>query len=367
MFLIILIIAVVLYIIELFILYLGINKSNREKKIDSYQPKVSIIVAARNEEEVIGDCVTTLLNVDYPTDKLEIVIVNDDSTDRTMDIIQTFTDKYQNIHMVNTVSGNGNLCGKTNAICQGINISSGDVLMFTDADCRVPPTWVKETVKYFDQQTGIVGGYTLLDSRRLFEGIQTLDWLFLFEIASGAAGWSIPLTVVGNNLAVRSSAYFATGGYTKIPFSVTEDYALVQAVCKQTSYRVKFPMNFDTLVHSKTCPTWGSLYRQKQRWGVGGLDMIFYGIAIMSISWIAKLLILISIPFIETSIWFMILLIMIISEMLFLLKSLKYFKVLKHLRYFLVFELYLFIYGLLIPFIAYFNSKVIWKARKFTE
>ncbi|MDI6766454.1 MAG: glycosyltransferase [Bacteroidota bacterium] len=364
---IILIIAFVLYIAELFFLLIGVAKSNREKKIFSYLPKVSIIVAARNEEKVIGDCLTTLAEINYPTDKLEIIVVNDGSTDRTMDIIQRFAEQYQNIYSVVSVPGDGNLRGKTNAVAQGIAASSGDILMFTDADCRVPPTWVKETVKYFDQETGIVGGFTLLDSQRLFEGMQTLDWLFLFEIASGAAGWKVPLTVVGNNLAVRRSAYLATGGYAEIPFSVTEDYALVQAICRRTGYRVKFPMNIDTLVRSKACPTWESLYRQKQRWGVGGLDMVFYGIAIMSISWITKILMLISVPFIDTSIWFLIFLSMNVAEMLFLLKSLKCFRAIKQLQYFPAFAIYLFIYGLLIPFIAYFSSNVVWKERKFVE
>lgn len=364
---IILIIAAVLYITELFFLLIGIVKSNREGKIECHLPKVSIIVAARNEEGVIGDCLTALIEVDYPADKFEIIVVNDGSTDQTMEIIQTFTGKYQNIQMVVSVQGVGNLRGKANAVAQGIAVSSGEILMFTDADCRVPRTWVKETVKYFDKHTGIVGGFTLLDSKNVFEGMQTLDWLFLFEIASGAAGWNVPLTVVGNNSAVRRSAYFATGGYAEIPFSVTEDYALVRTILRRTDYRVKFPMNINTLVRSKASPTWGSLYRQKQRWGVGGLGMVFYGIAITSISWIAKFLMLISLPFIDTSIWFVIFLSMNIAEMVFLWKSLKRFRVINQLRYFPAFAIYLLIYGLLIPFIAYFSRSVVWKERKFVQ
>ena len=178
--------------------------------------------------------------------------------------------------------------GKANALAQGIHQSSGEILLFTDADCTVPRQWVRTTVQYFTDDVGVVGGFTLLKANRIFEGIQSLDWIFLFSLASSMAGLNRPLTAIGNNVGIRRAAYTAVGGYEVIPFSVTEDYALVHTIYQNTTYRVVFPINPETVVISSACRTLHHLYHQKQRWGVGGLDMVFRGKVIGIIGWLAK-------------------------------------------------------------------------------
>ena len=359
----ILIAAVTIYFFQLLILQIGMFKANRVQMVENHEPTVSVIVAARNEEQFIGECLNSLLKLDYPKNKLEIIVINDCSTDRTQEIIQSYLKEHSSLKMLSTMQGIGNLRGKTNAIAQGIESSSGEIIIFTDADCRVPPSWIRETVKYFDPQTGIVGGFTLLDAKRPFEGMQALDWIFLFGLASSTAGWNIPLTVIGNNLSISRKAYDDTGGFQVIPFSVTEDYALVQSVLQKTRYKVKFPVNPKTLVSSQACQSLSQLYRQKQRWGVGGLDMVARGFVITAIGWISKLCLLISIPSSNFIIWLSACLIMFSGEMIFILKPLKCFHAINYLKYFPLFFFYFFVYVLLLPFVAYTSKKVIWKER----
>jgi 1,2-diacylglycerol 3-beta-glucosyltransferase len=268
--------------------------------------------------------------------------------------------------MITTAVGNGNLRGKTNAIAQGMNTAKGELVLFTDADCRVPPSWVKETVKYFGDDTGIVGGFTLLNANRSFEGIQALDWLFLFGLASATSGLKIPLTAVGNNLAVRMRAYKEVGGYENIPFSVTEDYALVQAIIQRTKYKLQFPIESNCLIQSSACKSWEQLYRQKKRWGVGGLDMVFRGYIIMFIGWMAKLLLLISFVLLSAQTAIIAFVLMGVGEMLFLGKILRRFKTSKYIKFAVPFLLYFLIYVLVIPFIAFFSRSVVWKKRNLT-
>ncbi len=352
------------YVVQMLWLRIGLNRADIGSTDPHYQPNVSIIVAARNEEEFIGACLSSLVKLRYPANKLEIIIVNDGSTDNTASIAAAISAAHPNVSLHNSIAGKDNLRGKTNAVAQGIAFSHGEILMFTDADCVVPENWVASTVKQFGEGVGIVGGFTLLDAHSVFEGTQGLDWLFLFSLSSSMAGWRMPITVIGNNLSVRRSAYDATGGFSKIPFSVTEDYALVQAVLNRTDYSILFPQEKETLVISKPCKTMWQLYRQKQRWGVGGLDMVFRGFFLTGVGWLLRLLLVILSITAPSVMVLAALSSMLLSDLFFLWRSLKRFGLLLELRYFLAFEGYFSCYVLVLPFVALLSKNVVWKERK---
>ena len=355
---------IILYVVELIIFRIGLAKTDRVPFVENYQPMVSVIVAARNEEDFIGECISSLLQIDYPKNKLEIIIVNDGSTDRTAEIIESFRTTHPEVTLLTASFGSGNLRGKANALSQGIEQSTGTILMFTDADCQVQPAWVKETVKYFTPNVGIVGGFTILDAHRSFEGMQMLDWIFLFGLASATAGWKKPLTIIGNNLSMTREAYDATGGYTMIAFSVTEDCAIVQAILTRTKYSVRFPVNSQTVVTSRACQSLSHLYRQKQRWGVGGLDMPLFGFMIMAIGWVAKSALILGILFYGVTKLILLAAIMALAEIMFLWMLLRSFHAIKYLKYFPVFFFYLFVYVILLPFVAITSKRILWKERK---
>lgn len=357
----------ILYLAEMVFLRLGLDRTDRYERNPSYQPTVSIIVAARNEEHNISECLASLVQLDYPTEKCEIIVVNDGSTDKTHEIVHHFAQKHSQVKLIHAQSGTGDLRGKANALAQGIEHSAGEILLFTDADCTVPPPWVKETVSYYTEGVGVVAGFTYLTSKKTFEGIQAIDWFLLFGAAAATAAWNIPLTAIGNNLSLRRQAYDKVGGYRNLPFSVTEDYALVQAIWQKTRLRVRYPLNIHTLVLSKPCASWKELFRQKQRWGVGGLEMVLRGFLLMSVHFALHLLILVGVFF--ASPWLLAAAIgeKCLADLLFLWKPIQRFRKYSLLKYFIFFELYYSIYELLLPFVALLSKKVIWKERAFNE
>lgn len=360
---ILLLLGALAYILEFTLFLVGLKKAREVPTDRSLEPTVSVIVAARNEEKRIKQCLRSLVKLEYPRDKLEIIIVNDHSDDRTPEIIREYVDRFPYLKMVTTDQESENLRGKANAVAQGVNSSHGEIVMFTDADCVVPATWVRDTVQYFTSEIGIVGGFTVLTANRPFEGMQTLDWILLFNIASSTAGLGFPLTVIGNNLSVRRKAYDQTGGYQKIPFSVTEDYALVQAVLKNTDYKLRFPLQPKTAIESIACHDWSELYRQRQRWAVGGLEMITPGILVMSVCWSFHFLLLIGLFLVPFPIWSLALGIKIAMDLCYLWKPLKTLGIRRYLKYFIAFELYYSVYAIVIPFIALLSKHVLWKER----
>ena len=360
----ILIATAVLYFIQMILLRIGLKKSNNVSIVTGYEPSVSVIVAARNEEQHIENCLQSLSHLDYPTGKLEIIVVNDCSTDRTAEAVENFIKTHSGVKSITITPGTGNLRGKTNAVARGIGVSRGEILMFTDADCMVPASWIRETLKYFDKDIGIVGGFTLLNASNNFKGMQSLDWIFLFGLASAMAGWNKPLTVIGNNLSVRRCAYEATGGYEHISFSVTEDYALVQAILRRTNFKINFPADPHTAVQSKACQNLKQLYRQKQRWGVGGLNMVFRGMVIMSIGWLLRSVLLATIFFFDPSPVFVIAPFMMLIDLAFLWNTVKRLRAIPLLKFLFSFEVYNLRYVPLIPLVALLSKNIVWKERR---
>jgi len=221
----------------------------------NYEPSVSIIIAARNEEQNLPECLASLANLDYPPDKLEIIIIDHDSQDGTYRLLDAFARNNTQFKIFRTKETSSGLSGKADAVSLGVEKSTGEIIFLTDADCKVPPTWLKSLIPYFTENVDVVGGFTALATeskgwKGLFEKAQCLDWLFLQTAAAGAAALGRPLTWMGNNLSFRRSAYNSIGGYKQVGFSVTEDFALLKAMYKKNRSAIRFVRDLKSLVLS---------------------------------------------------------------------------------------------------------------------
>jgi len=330
------------------------------------RPSVSIIIAARNEEANIGRCLQSMCRLSYPREKLEVLVVDDRSTDRTADIVSSFPCGSTTIRLIQAHPPTGQLQGKANAVTQGLDSARGEVILFTDADCEVQSGWVEETVKYYvDATVGLVAGFTELKARTQFEKMQALDWFLLFSLAAAGIRLRNPFTAVGNNLSVTRTAYDAVGGYRSIPFSVTEDYALFHAVTAKRKFEARFPRDPATLVFSHPCSTWGQLYDQKKRWFTGGRDMGVKNLLFFSASYLFKLLLVVGLPAMWTAgAWFP-WTASAVADLVVLLPALATFRRWNLLSAFFFLEIYLTLYVILYPPIVLAGSAVVWKDRSF--
>jgi cellulose synthase/poly-beta-1,6-N-acetylglucosamine synthase-like glycosyltransferase len=263
-----------LYLLSSVILFCGTLRRHYNRV--AAQPPVTILIAARNEEQRLPACLNSLLRSEYPSDKFEILIIDDRSTDRTRELAENFARQHPQVRVLTIRQRLENLSGKASALCQGLAHAGGEIILMTDADCRVPPSWVSQMAGYFTPEVGLVGGFTFLSPRgkksSLFAKIQTLDWMYLLTVGAGAAGLGKPLSIIGNNFAFRRAAYEAVGGYQKIGFSIIEDFALMRAIDEQTSWRVIFPLDPLTTILSEPAKNWREFYEQRQRWAAGGKE-----------------------------------------------------------------------------------------------
>src|SRR5689334_1838873 len=112
--------------------------------------KVSVILPARNEEKYIGKCLQTLLRQDYPS--YEIVVINDSSTDRTVEIINQLALRSSCILVVNAKPKPKDWVGKNWACYEGYQRATGDVFLFTDADTTHSPLTMSLAISYLNEQ-----------------------------------------------------------------------------------------------------------------------------------------------------------------------------------------------------------------------
>jgi 1,2-diacylglycerol 3-beta-glucosyltransferase len=350
----------------LILLFAAATMASHYPSVGSYRPTVSIIVAARNEEASIIKCLQSLAQITYPPSLLDIIVVDDGSTDNTVGLVEPFLAAHTHFRLVSATPGTGKLRGKTNAIAKGIDASRGEILMFTDADCSVPKQWVQETVKYYaDGGIGVVAGFTLLRGSDWFSRIQALDWLVLFSAAAATTRIGYPTTAVGTNLSVRRRAYDSTGGYSTIPFSVTEDYALFHAVVIGGEYRACFPLETETLVESEPCQNWRTLHGQKKRWFTGGRGMDPKSIVVFAIPYIVNAFLVVAAVFYPSPVVWCCFSAKILVDLIFCLPALITFRLERLLWIFPLYWLYYLCYVLFYPPLVLLNNKVVWKDRSF--
>lgn len=363
MFEIVFVIAVSLYFVELIIFTIGVGK--KYKKLDDENlPTITVVVAARNEEENIVDCMTSLNNLIYPEDKIEIIIVDDHSTDSTGNLIAGFIKDKPKFKTILPSESIGHLKGKTNALANAIKISKGEVLLTTDADCIVSPTWAKTLASYYKDDVGFVGGFTTQYDRTTFEAMQAIDFVYLLTVAAGTINLGKPLSCIGNNMSYRRSAYDAVGGYEGLQFSVTEDFKLLMAIHDLKEYKIIYPLDAKGLVTSKACTDWKTLFWQKKRWGVGGKESDFIGYMVLVWGYLSSLAVLLT-PFLFSTVALYLSIFKFGMDYFFVKPIFNKLNLKMKFGHFLAFEIYFIFYVILLPFIVLPNKKVKWKGRTF--
>lgn len=253
--------------ITLILCWKAIKKEKIPKEYQEW-PNVSILVAARNEEHNIRRCIDSVVMLDYPAHKLEVLIGDDASEDDTLQVLTDLARKYTRIKVISIREKLGNARGKANVLAQLAKVATGDFYFITDADIAVPQTWIKDMLRTHDEGTGIVTGITGIADNNL----QDIDWLFSLGMIKVLTDINVPVTAMGNNMYITKEAYQAVGGYEAIPFSVTEDYELFNQVQKKRFKAVQL-YNKEVLAQSRSVRGFLNLLNQRKRWMRGAVQL----------------------------------------------------------------------------------------------
>lgn len=265
----------VIYLREIIGFLRGLSRLNAGT--NTAQPSVSVLVPARNEEASIGECVASLLAQEYPKEKLEIIVIDDQSTDRTAEIVRGFCAEHSSVRLLHVTDRPAGVSPKINALEAGIGASHGEIIFTTDADCFVQPGWIAACMKQFEDSVGVVTGTTVFENRGdaspLLFGIQFLDFLSHTACAAGAIGNGSVNNCNGSNMAYRRAAYDRAGGYAALASMNTgDDSLLAQRIAAETPWSVGFVLDARAQVTTLPVSTWAQFFRQRMRWAAQTSD-----------------------------------------------------------------------------------------------
>ncbi len=358
----------VLYFILHLILLKGLMKSfNLTANTEEYAPAVTVIVAGKNEALNIPGCIESLSELNYPHNLLEIILVNDNSEDNTYEIMADAADKYPFMKVISSRGENlSNLKGIANAIDTAADICKGEIIFLTDADCRVNPGWIKNTLKYYSEDSAMICGYTLMDTdNSVFARLQCIDWIYLLTIASSSSGLYKIISCIGNNLSFSKDSYIRTGGYKSINFSVTEDLALMRKIDSEKNLSIRFPVDKECIVITNPCKNISEVFSQKRRWFRGGTDVNLLGYFTGLELYAMNFLFVCGLLFLNVKLYLLLTGIKFLSELILLNSVFKRFERKSLLKFYPLFSVYFAVVGLLLPLSFVTGKKIKWKGRDF--
>ncbi|MBD2260067.1 glycosyltransferase family 2 protein [Pseudanabaena sp. FACHB-2040] len=240
--------------------------STVDKETWAAWPYVSVLVAAKNEESVITKLVDALCNLDYPTCRYDLWIIDDNSSDRTPQVLNRLTQEYPQLHVVRRPAGATG--GKSGALNEVWPNTQGDLIAVFDADAQVPADLLRRVVPYFAQES--VGAVQVRKAianaganfwTRGQQAEMALDSYFQQQrIAVGGIG-----ELRGNGQFVRREAIEHCGGWNEE--TITDDLDLTMRL-HLNGWDIQFCLH--PAVREEGVTQAVALWHQRNRWAEGG-------------------------------------------------------------------------------------------------
>ena len=259
-----------LYLVVLVYLIKGwaaLRKPKVKANAATLSTKVTLLIAARNEEENITLTIEDILAQDFPKHLLEVIIVDDHSTDRTAEIISSYSSQGIKLLQMNEAQKLNSY--KKKAIAEAIKLSTSDLMVATDADCRMGPKWLSSVVSYYEteQPVMISSPVAYFQEKSLFERLQTLEFSYLIGIGASFIGNGRASTCNGANFAYRKDVFYEVGGFAGIDdLASGDDELLLQKVAERYPGRIGFLKEREAIVYTHAKPTLADFLQQRRRW-----------------------------------------------------------------------------------------------------
>ena len=337
--------------------------------IESIEEKgISVLIPARGESENILNCLESLIHQNYYSQKFELIIINDHSSDNTAELAKEFINKYTDtrVRLLELKDKES----KKEALKLGVTESKFELIATIDSDSIAPKNWLKNINYQFNEKVDLLIGPIVFSERDGFlSKFQMLDFLALQGVGLGMSYFNLPLLNNAANMTYKKSSYQLVNGYDDYNTPSGDDIFLLEKFKKQ-NLKIKGFLSSEIVVETKPENNWGSFIQQRLRWTSKSKyyknpTIIFFGINTVIIN-AALLFIYVELPLVEKN--RLILLFLLLTKwsidfiLLFLVAS--FFKRRSSLFYFIPVQMVYPIYVVII-WILSLTMKFEWKGRKY--
>ena len=233
--------------------------------------KIAVIIPARNEAKNIEACVRSILNNQYPQTLLEIIVIDDHSTDNTYDIVTGLHHpsvrclRLQDFAHEETIT----VAYKKKAIEIGVRHAEAALIVTTDADCIAPPKWLWSlSAIYIEQQpVFIIGAVTYHTSHSLLSVFQSLDFMTMQGITVATHQLRMGNMCNGANLAFSKEAFYAVNGYQGADHMASgDDFLLLVKMQQAYPNNIAYLKSKEAIMATAPQESWRSFLNQRIRW-----------------------------------------------------------------------------------------------------
>ena len=334
---------------------------------DEPSVKISVIIAARNEEGNIGNLLASIESQTYPKELFEVIVVDDHSTDNTINVAGNF----EFVKLIRLQSGSINSY-KKKAIETGIAAASGDLIVTTDADCSVHKNWLR-TIAAFKKETGavfIAAPVAMEHTQSLLQLFQSLDFLVLQGITAASVKTRIHNMCNGANLAYERKVFLEVNGFTGIDHIASgDDMLLMQKIADRFPGKVSYLLSKEAIVTTQAAKSWNEFFSQRIRWASKATnynEVKILSVLIMVYFFNCSLLALFITAFWKHNLWWgliAVLFVKIVIEFIFLYPVSRFYNKQHLLKLFALFQPLHIVYTIIAGWFGVFGSFE-WKGRR---
>ncbi len=262
----VIVITILIYYFFL-ILILAINFKTTEPGKKKFSSRfISVVVSAKNEEKNIDKLLSALFAQNYPKEKYEIIIVDDYSADSTRELTLNAAKRISNLRYLDNSENPSRDKGKKSALTFGISQSNGEIILFTDADCRPGNQWITSIASQFESDFSAVCGFSPFAVRKGF-----LNTFIRYENFKSSFLMSVffflglPYLSFGRNFAYRRNVFEMIRGFSSIKHSLSGDDDLFLQRLRKSEKKICLTSAKESIVISEPADSMKKYFRQKTR------------------------------------------------------------------------------------------------------
>lgn len=234
----------------------------------------SIIVNFRNEQERLPHLLDSIAKLNFASNRMQFIFINDDSTDRSMEILTAFKANHNHIDLViyerNAVSASA----KKDGITQALEHAKHDHIITTDADCVLPKNWLsafEKHYKLFPSSLFVAAPVQIATGNSILEQVQASEMVALQLMTTGGFSIGQPFLCNGANMSFKVGSFTEVGGYEgNDGIASGDDIFLLEKLAALDASSCYYLKNKDAIVTTNPKSSWKEIIMQRARWAQKG-------------------------------------------------------------------------------------------------